>query len=690
MTTTAEAARNAPVESRPCEATKPPNRPGNLDGATFWPTPHRRPAHREFDFEVGELFCGHGGMSNGFESIRTGKRGFTSVWGSNHNPYKCGLFAENHRWADVSVADTVNEEDPGFRDPRTLPRVRVLLAGVACTSFSSSNAKRAWRRRNQATLFDLEDEASDEEYRRRLTKSERERSTGMAVLFYADHHRPDCILVECTTEFLSWGDQHPSGISAGDGSTFKWWLRRFDSIGYQHDTQFLNAMFFGPPQSRDRVFIAFWRKSMRTPDVTFRPNGICPQCEIEVACVQRVKSIPPSCVVRYGTQYDYRCPRCSSRVEPYRLGAISVLNLNDPGVRIGDRADAGLPPLKPSGSARVEQTIRMFRRYPAYILPAKSQWGSARSVLDPMTTQTGQHDKMIVSDQVRFGGQVQMAGNTYQHPGSTCRTRSLDEPFPAQTATQATAIAGVGVSVYRNQPPSNAADPFPTQGSRESFAVVNAGVVPFRANTLPTGPEQPMPTFTAQQRPGIVMAGTIKTHGNVDEAKYRAKPIGDPFGAFTASGGHQVVTTGPKAIATLKNNGVAGDTRPAPISDPFGAFVAKNNTSIIMTDLSDFDPDAQAEIDEYLANLKVEDCWLRMANELHEIAPACGVVPRELGGDYVLFGSKRDIVDALGNGVVPQIGQFYAERFLDVLDEDDGEFTESDRIYSFPMQGGAA
>ena len=44
----------------------------------------------------------------------------------------------------------------------------------------------------------------------------------------------------------------------GDGSTYRWWLRQFSNLGYRHRTLYLNSMFFGVGQSRDRLYEVFW------------------------------------------------------------------------------------------------------------------------------------------------------------------------------------------------------------------------------------------------------------------------------------------------------------------------------------------------------------------------------------------------------------------------------------------------
>jgi site-specific DNA-cytosine methylase len=75
------------------------------------------------------------------------------------------------------------------------------------------------------------------------------------------------IVVECTTELTSWGPAIPGKSKVGDGSTYRWWLKQLVNLGYRYRVLYLNSMFFGVPQSRDRLYIAFWDRRLPTPDL---------------------------------------------------------------------------------------------------------------------------------------------------------------------------------------------------------------------------------------------------------------------------------------------------------------------------------------------------------------------------------------------------------------------------------------
>src|SRR5690606_18368636 len=131
-----------------------------------------------------------------------------------------------------------------------------------------------------------------------------------------------------------------------------WWLKQFEHLGYDHKVLYLNSQFFGVPQSRDRLYIAFWDRLLPAPDLEHRPLTYCAACDDDVEAVWSWKTgVPPSGTVRYGTQYNYRCPRCRREVTPPMTPSLHALDLTNLGTRIGDRTR----PLKPATMARIER-----------------------------------------------------------------------------------------------------------------------------------------------------------------------------------------------------------------------------------------------------------------------------------------------------------------------------------------------
>lgn len=646
-------------------------------------TAEHRPAKRRRRFGHDDLvavdcFSGFGGLSQGIE-----RAGFTTIMAANHNRYKVAVHERNHPNAEHWVADLVNPDSADYHSARDLPAADLLVAGVSCTNHSTANTRKAYAQR--MSLFDLE----DPEFDARVTRSERDRATANCVLAYAEQHHPRMILVECTTELVSWGPALPDKPKIGDGTTYRWWLKQFGNLGYRHRVLYLNSMFFGVPQSRDRLYIAFWDRRLPAPDLDHRPVCWCAHCDQVVEAVWTWRTgIPPTGLVRYGQQYDYRCPRCRGPVIPPSTPSLVALDLTNLGRRIGDRAK----PLAPATMARAERCRQRFADFPAVLMPAKAVHGVERHPWQPMATQTSQQETAVLSTGMvlaahRHNGEGQHIGRSMDtvtathekallttgaimvRPRSDCRSRGVDQPLWTQSATNTIGLlappVALAVDNYQGVP-RGAADPLPTQGGSETLGVLSAhpnrthgvlssGVVPYRQNTVPTVYAEAMPTVTADQIPGLLTAaGTIKNNGGISEAPYRAHPVSDPLGTLVDSSASQALLFS----GWYKQNGSQGDeTAPHPMSDPFGTLTARDTTALLM-----------AEWRAALADLKLEDCYFRMMGP-HEVGRGCGFDVDFPGydGSFVVWGSARDQVDGFGNAVSPAVGHWIGDRLRAAL-----------------------
>lgn len=585
-----------------------------------------------------DLFSGFGGLSRGMENA-----GFAVIYAANHNEYKVEIHEANHPGAEHWIADLVDETKPSYHDVRDLPYADVVVAGVSCVNHSQANTQKAYA--EGKTLFDLD----DPDYDARVTRSERDRATANCVLHYAQKHHPKMMLIECTTELQCWGPRVP-GKKYGDGSTFRWWLREHTNLGYRYKILYLNSMFFGVPQSRDRLYIAFWLERIPAPDLEHRPISWCGHCDTQVEAVWTWRTgIPPTGSVRYGKQYDYRCPSCRHAVVPPFAPSLHALDLSDLGTRIGDRKR----PLAASTMARAERCRQRFAEFPAILMPCKAERGSERHPWQPMATQTSRQETAILST----GAVIKAAGNTYEHPGSTCRTRGLDKTLWAQSATNETALLAppVGIAVHNYQGAARGLrDALPTQGGSETLSLLSTGVLPYRRHTTPTTHVEAMPTVTADQTPALLTAaGVIKNNGNISEAKYRSHPVSDPLGAITSEPAQAMLFGG-----WYKQNGSIGnETAAHPFIDPFGTLTSRDTTGLLA-----------AKWRAALADIKLEDCYFRMLFD-REIGRGCGFdVPfGDYKGTFIVWGSPRDRVDGYGNAVSPPVSEWVGLRMMSAL-----------------------
>ncbi|MFI5716085.1 DNA cytosine methyltransferase [Nocardia sp. NPDC051750] len=490
--------------------------PTKIRTATHRPATRRRRFRHDDPIAV-DLFSGFGGLTKAIEIA-----GFTTIMAANHNPYKVDVHEANHPDAEHWIADLVNPEAADYHSARDLPAGDLLVAGVSCVNHSQANTKKAYEQ--GLSLFDLE----DPEFDARVTRSERDRATANCVLHYAEVHHPRLILVECTTELTSWGPALPDRPKVGDGSTYRWWLKQFDHLGYNHRVLYLNSQFFGVPQSRDRLYIAFWDRHLPAPDLEHRPLTHCATCDTEVEAVWSWKTgVPPAGTVRYGIQYNYRCPRCRRPVVPPMTPSLHALDLTDLGTRIGDRKK----PLRPTTMARIERCRARFPQFPAILMPAKGVHGSERHPWRPMATQTSQQETALLCTGSVFAA--------HRHNGDG---KHLSQPMDTTTSTHEKALLFAAVNNYQGAPRS-VGTPLPTTLASETLGLL-AGVIPFRKHTTPTISAEPMPTVTSEQIPGLLTAEWAATLADlpVEDCHFRMlgpHEVGRGCGFDTDFPGHE-------------------------------------------------------------------------------------------------------------------------------------------------------
>jgi site-specific DNA-cytosine methylase len=578
--------------------------------------------------------------------------------------------ADGYRWGKASGAvkpgETVTVYNMTVDEDHTYVADGVVVHN--CTNHTHANSVRAYE--EGLTLFGLE----DPEYQARVTRSERDRATANCVLHYAQRHHPRLLLIECTTEIQSWGPAIPGKKKVGDGSTYRWWIKQLVNEGYRYKVLYLNSMFFGVPQSRDRWYGVFWDRRLPTPDLEHRPPSWCSRCERMVDAVWTWKTgIPLTGQVRYGQQYNYRCPSCRAEVIPPMTPSLHALDLTNLGTRIGDRET----PMAASSMARAERCRQRFAEFPAIVVPGDPAGhfpmtgavfaghrhnGDGQHFTRPMDTVTSTHEKAVLL----------AALDNYQ--GSP---RGVDEPLPTQVGSETLGVLTARVLPMRTHGTSRSlGEPMETlvggAGSGGlgilSTGLLAARVLPNRENGTSRSLGEPTETLVGNAGGGglgilstgvqyVTAAGTIKHNGSIDEAQYRAHPLSAPLGTVVGSGNHQGVLFS----GWYKQNGSTGtETAPHPLSDPFGTLTARDTTALLFADW-------QAA----LAELKLEDCYYRMMAP-HEVGRGCGFDVSVPGygyqGDFIVWGSARDQVDGYGNAVSPPVGAWIGTRLRAILD----------------------
>ena len=371
-----------------------------------------------------DQFCGGGGSTLG--AVMAGGEPVVAM---NHWPVACDTYAANHPGARVDCADVVTV------DPRRYPPADLLLTSPECTHHSYARG----RAKDDPSLFDPDGDLA----------AERSRATMWDVPRFAEHHEYEAIVVENVEAAVKWGLPKGRKLEHGAyGPLFAAWLNAMDALGYAFELVHLNSMVCGVPQSRDRLYVVFWRKTGRRPDLDIRPPCWCPACERLVQARQAWKR-PGATTGSYGAQYVYRCPDCRERCAPVITPAAAAIDWTLPAQRIADRAR----PLAPATMARIRRGLdRLASRPPVAML-------------------------------------VQVGGNTFERPGYS-RTWPLDAPMPVVTRTADRAV--VLSNMANNVPRIAGEEPAATVTSGGKLALVYAG----RENAIPRPADEPSPALT--------------------------------------------------------------------------------------------------------------------------------------------------------------------------------------------------
>lgn len=441
---------------------------------------------------VTDLFCGAGGSGLGATSVP----GVELVMAANHSPRAIETHALNFPTCEHDCADISQVE------PRRYRRTNILWASPECTNHSVAKGR---KRRAEPDLFDepLPDHVA-----------ERSRATMWDVPRFAEVHRYDAVIVENVVDAANW-------------EPFSAWLMAMDAYGYHHQVVFLNSMHAPAinapraPQSRDRMYVVFWRRGNRAPDLEIRPLAWCPSCDRVVDAVQvfkpRGKTWPLARWGRYRQQYVYRCPtvRCHTDVEPYALPAAAAIDWHTPGERIGDRDK----PLSDKTIARIRAGLERYGRPMTFEATgntfARPGYARAWPVDWPTATLTTSQTRALLVP----------SGGTWNEAA-----QSVGEPMRARTCTENEGLL-VPVEGRDGLRAAPACEPLRTQTARHETALV----VPYYRTGRAQPVAEPMPTLTTVDRAGVAFIAELRGVGST------ARPVRQPLATVCATGNHHML-----------------------------------------------------------------------------------------------------------------------------------------------------
>ncbi|KPL90774.1 DNA cytosine methyltransferase [Herpetosiphon geysericola] len=431
---------------------------------------------------VTDLFCGAGGSSTGAANA-----GAEIRMALNHWPLAIQTHNTNHPNADHDCTDVQ------ACNPRRYPSTTILIASPECTEHTL--AKGVKRPTRQISL--LENGKPD-------PAAERSRATMWDVVRFTEEHRYQAVIVENVVDARSW-------------ILYDAWLKAMHDLGYAHREVYLNSMFVWPtPQSRDRMYVVFWRKGNHAPKLDYYPLAHCEKCATNVRSVQAWKN-PTKKTGKYKAQYRYLCPTCASAVTPYYFAAANAIDWGLPIQRIGDRKI----PLAEKTLARIRYGLKKYAGYqssaPAALYVANYSPGYCKPVDQALGTITAaDHHGLLIP-------------KGYTHEVHDRRSSSTMEPLPTQTTRQE---LGLCIPPFITELRNNST----VRGIDEPLATVCAGgqhhglLAPFissyYSNDTGRAIDEPLGTITTKDRHAVVAPPfTVSYYGGRHATKELAEPL---------------------------------------------------------------------------------------------------------------------------------------------------------------------
>lgn len=406
---------------------------------------------------VTDQFCGAGGSSQGVRLLSEQYGGGLEVkLALNH--WKLAIETHN-----TNFPDTLHDcTDVSACDPRRYPSTDILITSPECTNHSLAKGVKVAKKQ-----MDLYEQGKID------PAAERSRATMWDVPRFAEYHKYNAIIVENVVDARKW-------------VMFDAWLLAMHSLGYNHQCVYLNSMHCHPtPQSRDRMYVVFWKKGNKAPMLDYQPLAHCPKCEKDIHAVQTWKQSDKK-FGKYKQQYVYCCPKDGVIVEPYYYAAFNSIDWSDRGTRIGDR---------PKGLA-MNTTKRI-----QYGIDKYSDYG------------------FVINDQ--------------HSTGVDFRVRGLNENI--STITTMPKMKVVMPFIIKLEHSQKNAKPcshtFDTQTIRQSAMLINQSA--YVRNS-----DDPLQTQTTCQSMGVIVPLITQLRNNQN-----SKPITNPLNIITAGGIHSGIVT---------------------------------------------------------------------------------------------------------------------------------------------------
>lgn len=548
------------------------------------------------DITAIDLFCGAGGSSTGL--VSAGVRVMTAV---NHWKLAIETHSTNHPNTDHDLTDI------RLTHPKRYPKTDIFWASPECTNHSLAKG----RKRKNIDQLDLWGNTQVD------PEEERSRATMREVVEFAQYHQYNIIIVENVIDIRYWAH-------------YDHWLQDMINLGYEQKALYLNAQFFGVPQSRDRIYVVFWRKGNKAPDLDFRPPAICEK-HGQVEAIQSWKK-PEYQWGRFGSrrQYVYRCPQCAGEVMPFYVPAMCAIDWSLPSQRIGDRKH----PLKPKTVERIKTGLKKFAGKAVVVDLGYAGGDRVTDTNDPLPTQTTRQTLGLTTPPFM----VLISGSA--------RPLLLDETFHTIVAAgsqHALITPFVTSTNYFDDITRSVTDPLPTQTTAKKLALT---LPPFLMQyygreDASSSIDDPIPVIPTERRHAIILPPFLLNYLN-----NQTPPRGTEEPLLTIASRNNPALVTPPFIMAMYSNAVYADVLQTPM--PTECQINKHYVIVPGEELPT--PDQM-----------LPDCGFRMLKS-HELQRG-----QSFPDSYIILGTERQKVKQIGDAVAVNVATWIVQRCVDSL-----------------------
>lgn len=545
---------------------------------------------------VTDQFCGAGGTSQGIRNLSRSMGGGLEVKiALNH--WKLAIETHN-----TNFPDTLHDcTDISACDPRRYPTTNILVTSPECTNHSLAKGK---KRKDRVDLFTSIDPAE-----------ERSRATMWDVPRFAEYHNYEIVIVENVVDARYW---------------IQWeaWLLAMRLLGYEHQCVYYNSMHAHPtPQSRDRMYVVFWKKGNKAPDLNLRPIAWCHTCAKQTETFQSWKKQDVNWG-KYRQQYVYRCHTCNNVAEPYYYAAFNCIDWTIPGTRIGDRKK----PLSENTIKRIQYGIEKYWNEPQ---PGES----SHAILNPLIVKRNHKTSpgSLVKDSVQDPLPAQLSDNCFHILTPLIEVSA----FPPMITNKEYDIKRQRIKDALNEPGF-------TQSTHQNTGLVMPFIIEMNRTGKAREVSEALSTILAGgNHHGIVTPLIVQNKG-----QSKSKPASKEFGSFTTIPSNGIISTDSfRSFLTQYYNGsnVVSD-----IKEPARTFSTKDRTALVR----DGSSPGQGPVGGIP---KLEDCYYRMLLP-HEVK-----LGMAFDYDYIVLGNNKEQVKQCGNAVTPPVMEDLTRRCIETL-----------------------